>query len=92
MREVDKHSLVRRVQASVPTDPRRNVVNAEGNQHNRPFDATKKAFYQFGIDFYAGGIEWPIAFRIDGNMGFAVIVIGVMRRRSKAFGFLHETA
>ena len=51
--EVDEHRLVRRVRAAVPAEPRRDLVDAEGDRHDEPLQVPAEAVRALRVDLDA---------------------------------------
>ena len=55
--KIEQHRLIRQAWSAVPTDPRRQVVYAQGEGHQRPFQIAEIARNTFGKDRLARGVE-----------------------------------
>src|SRR5262249_56916082 len=55
--EVDQHGLIRRAEAAVPAHEWQEVVDAEADAHQRPFDAAEGAGDLLRVHLLAGRIE-----------------------------------
>ncbi len=54
---VDQDSLVGRMRSAIPAQPGRDVVDAQRDRHDDPFQAAICAFGALGVDFLAGCVK-----------------------------------
>ena len=59
--QIDEDGLARRTQTTVPSHERQQVVDAEAERHQAPFDAPKCSGDALRIDFLLGDIKRPIS-------------------------------
>src|SRR3974390_3020568 len=55
--KIDQDGLVRCVRATIPTDERQKIIDAECDDEQRPFYSAKRATYMLRINFLARRIE-----------------------------------
>jgi len=60
MRQIDKHRLVGRIGAAVPANPRRTIIDRQGDEHDRPFKPAERPVDLFRIDAFSRRIERPV--------------------------------
>ena len=58
--EIDQHRLVGRAEAAIPAHERQQVIDAEAERHQPPFDAAECPGDALRIDFLLGHIERPV--------------------------------
>ena len=67
IRHVDEHRLIGEREATVPPDPRGNVVNPKGDDHNQPFEITELSRHAARENRLPRGIEGGRCFRGRGH-------------------------
>ncbi len=55
--QIDQHGLIRQVRAPVPADPGREVIDAQGDRHDHPFQISERPVDLLGKNRLAGRIE-----------------------------------
>ena len=58
-RKIDQHGLVGKIGATVPANPRHEVVDAKRHRHHDPFGGAEAAMRALGIDLDVGRVEAP---------------------------------
>ncbi len=57
--KIDEHGLIGKIGATIPANPRDEIVDAERHRHHDPLDGAEAAMRALGIDLDAGRIKAP---------------------------------
>ena len=65
VRQIDQHRLVGRAEPAIPAHERQQVIDAEAERHQAPFDAAEGSGNALRIDLLLGRIKRPVVVKLQ---------------------------